>query len=863
MRAFHKQFGEGKILNEDENTIVIEFSKGIERLKKADVEIRETIEDKIEENKIDDTTRVIARTQAALIRSINETWGVFSVSSIDLLPHQLWVCNRVIKNNPIRYLIADDVGLGKTIEAGLILWPLLDSNRIKRFLILTPAGLVEQWQNRMFKMFDIRMEKYNSKDDNDNSSFWERHSNVVASISTLDKDHKDRIERLLSADPWDLVIVDEAHHLNAEEHGGGKTLSYRLIERMQEANKIYSLIFFTGTPHRGKDFGFWSLMKLLDADEFDPKKNYEDQYRFLPKYLIRNNKQNVTDMSGKKLFTDIHQNPGIFYYNKEETLFYDKMTEFIISGKTYANKKDGKEKTQVILVLIALQKIASSSIAAIRAALQTRVNTLNKEQKRSEILDDLDTDDKEETEEANDTSIALKRFSNEIEFKLMDDEISNLNILIDLADRVKEESRVKEIIKIIKTKYPTEPVLFFTEYKRTQALVMSALIAEFGESLVGFINGDECIKNVKQKDGSLKDYKQNRETTAEQFNKDRIKYLVSTEASGEGVDLQENCHILIHIDLPWNPMRLHQRVGRLSRYGQTKDVEVISMRNPDTIESHIWDLLQEKINRIKKMFSEAVDDPEDLMQLVLGMQDNKFYNNLYSKENGNNLKTWFDAQTQTFGDESVIKTVEKMIGNAARFNLVGLKDVPKLDLPDLEIFFKTTLELAQRRVNITDDRHFSFLTPESWQNEYGIRSRYDNLVFKRKVSNGETIGVGHKIFTKALDYALSFTDNVCVVNSPYNYYIYRIYDKITHQRGNIQCRYLILKYKNENEYEWINEETFYNILVEIKNKIKDTPEVIGNLPQDINDKIIIRLKDFTSIFREPGYELFICIWGIQ
>jgi len=862
MRAFHKQFGEGRIIKEDGNTVIIEFPNGIERLKKTDVETRETIEDKIEENKIDDTARVIAKTQAALIRAINETWGVFSVSSIDLLPHQLWVCNKVIRNNPIRYLIADDVGLGKTIEAGLILWPLLDSNRVKRFLILTPAGLVEQWQNRMFKMFDIRMEKYNSKDDKNESSFWDSHNNVVASISTLDRDHKERIKRLLSADPWDLVIVDEAHHLNAEERLG-KTLSYQLIEKMQEANKIYSLILFTGTPHRGKDFGFWSLMKLLDADEFDPKKDYEDQYKVLSKYLIRNNKQNVTDMSGKKLFTEIHQNPGIFHYNNEETLFYNKMTEFIVSGKAYANKKDGKEKTQITLVLIALQKIASSSIAAIRSALQTRVNTLNKEQEENKNIDDLSTDEKEETEEANETSIALKRFSNEIEFKLMDDEISNLNLLIDLADKVKEESRVKEIINIIKTKYPAEPVLFFTEYKRTQALVMSFLISEFGESSVGFINGDEFIKNVKLKDGSLKDYKQNRETTAYQFNKGKIKYLVSTEASGEGVDLQENCHILIHIDLPWNPMRLHQRVGRLSRYGQTKDVEVISMRNPDTIESHIWDLLQEKINRIKKMFAGAVDDPEDLMQLVLGMQDNNFYNTLYSNPDKNNLEKWFDAQTQTFGDESALETIEKMIGNAAKFNLTGLKDVPKLDLPDLEIFFKTSLELAQRRVNITEDRHFSFLTPENWQNEYGIKQRYENLVFRRKTSDGEIIGVGHKVFTKAIDFALSFTDNVCFTNSPYNYFVYRIYDKITHQRGNIQSRYLILKYQDEQKYEWLNEETFYKILFEFKNKTKDVSELKINLPNNIDGKINNKLKDFTSIFQEPGYELFACIWGNQ
>jgi ERCC4-related helicase len=861
MKAFHNDFGEGTILKDEGNTLVIEFTKGIQRFPRTEVEIRETLEDKIEKGLLGDSKKVIAKVQAALIRSINETWGVFSISSIDLLPHQLWVCNQALKKWPIRYMIADDVGLGKTIEAGLILWPLIASKKVNRLLVLTPASLAEQWQERLRKMFDIRLAIYTSEQDNDKTDFWGTHDRVVAKISTLQKDTENnhRHDRLLSSAPWDLVIVDEAHHLNVEEHNS-PTLSYQLIQKMQENSKINSCIFFTGTPHRGKDFGFWSLMKLLDNDIFDPKKNTDEQFQQLSNYLIRNNKQHAVDMKGNKLFTDIIQNPGIFTYTEEEREFYDKLTEFIISGKAYANTKDGRARQSVILVLIALQKIASSSVAAVKSALTTRVKSLEKKS------NDIENDNFEVRDEEDDALDALERSAKEINFKLMEEEIESLHELLSLADKVVEESRIKEIIQIIKQKYPNDSVLLFTEYKRTQALMLSALIAEWGEENVGFINGDERITGVKMKDGSIKNFDKNRETTADNFNKGRIKYLVSTEASGEGIDLQESCHVLIHIDLPWNPMRLHQRVGRLSRYGQKKDVEVVSMRNPDTVESRIWGLLQTKISSITNMFNQATDDPEDLMQLVLGMQDTTFYNNLFSEADNikkENLHTWFNAKTETLGNSSVIKTVEKLVGNAAKFNLAGLQDVPKLDLPDLEPFFQSSLELAQRRVTITENGFFSFITPDAWDTEYCIKPRYNDLVFKRKTSEGTTCGVGHIMFDKALDYAYTFQDSICAIDSSYKYFIYRIYDKITYQRGNIESKYLILKYSDEEKSEFISDETFFIETKNLKSSIRDISPIKLYVPEIVEHKVKEKILCFNSVFREPGYEMFACLWGIN
>src|SRR5262249_37009357 len=204
------------------------------------------------------------------IQSVNDTWGVFSRSRIELLPHQLWVCKRVLETWPTRWLVADDVGLGKTIEAGLILTPLLSSGRVRRLLILAPASLVEQWQVRLREMFDIRVSTYVAAADTDRSDYWNTQDKVIASAHTLRIDTSGRWDRLVESRPWDLVIVDEAHHLNVDEDRG-RTLSFELVERLQSRGRVDSMVLFTGTPHRGKDFGFLSLLRLLKPNEFDPR----------------------------------------------------------------------------------------------------------------------------------------------------------------------------------------------------------------------------------------------------------------------------------------------------------------------------------------------------------------------------------------------------------------------------------------------------------------------------------------------------------------------------------------------------------------------------------------------------------------
>jgi len=318
-RIIHTTFGTGKVLIDQGTTVVIQFDHGIEACEKSKISQVFTIEQTLEQGIWHPPLPVILRGLAATIDSLNDRWSVFSRSRVRLLPHQLWVCRKVLEHWPFHWLIADDVGLGKTIEAGLILWPLISRQVVQRVLILCPASLVDQWVMRLRSMFDLRFTAYTSAADTAKSGFWETHDQVVASLQTLRDDYRGRHERILSAPNWDLLIVDEAHHLNVNEQGGS-TLTFRLVQKIQDAQKIQSIIFFTGTPHRGKDYSFLALLKLLRPDIFkDLNKPLEIYLNDLRNVIIRNNKQNVTDLQGNLLFRGVKTQVITYYYSPDNT----------------------------------------------------------------------------------------------------------------------------------------------------------------------------------------------------------------------------------------------------------------------------------------------------------------------------------------------------------------------------------------------------------------------------------------------------------------------------------------------------------------------------------------------------------------
>ncbi|MCZ2344496.1 MAG: DEAD/DEAH box helicase family protein [Bacteroidales bacterium] len=792
-RVKHDKFGIGEVRYNDHETVGVRFEHGVEECLAKDLKPLTSFTTTLSYPDLDPPAEVIARALGDAIRSVNDAWGVFSRSRIALLPHQLWVCRQVNRDRPARWLVADDVGLGKTIEAGLILMPLISSGEVRRLLVLCPASLVEQWQFRLRTMFDIRLTAYLPEADTPRADFWNTQNQVVASVQTLRADNRGRHQRLEEADPWDMVIVDEAHHLNVDEQAG-PTLGYTLVDKLSKAERIRSMVFFSGTPHRGKDHGFLALLKLLRPDLFDTRRSLREQLENLPQVMIRNNKQQVTDLAGNRLFHEPLVHSETYAYSPAESAFYRMLSEFILTGKTYANSLGQKQGRAVMLVLIAMQKLASSSVAAIRRAILGRLGrTIVGRDELQKIHEQLDKYRKEA--DGNDDEINTleeREVAISHQLKLMDDELPRLKELLAAADAVTEETKIHKILELVDGPFAGRSVLFFTEYKATQSLLLSRLLQQFGPDSATFINGDERAEEVDDGTGP-RTWPESRERAAERFTTGEVRFLVSTEAGGEGIDLQANCFSLIHVDLPWNPMRLHQRVGRLNRYGQTRRVEVFTVRNPDTVEARIWNHLNTKIERITTALQQVMADPEDVLQLVLGMASPSLFRELFATANEvkpEAFDQWFDSRTATLGGQDALTAARSLGMHVTRFDFQRASQlVPRIDLPELEPFFRLMLQINKRK--ITDFNGLGFLTPEEWSKQPGILKKYEQMVFDRTAKNGDKVlGAGHKLVDQAIAQARGQTASVGAIPAewlPHPLAVFRITDRVTSGGGVVRA----------------------------------------------------------------------------
>ena len=844
--VFHKLYGQCTVRFVDGETAIIRTPEGeLAECRISDLSVIRTVWD---DKDGFSSLKTLLRVQSGIISSINNTWGLFSRTVIKLLPHQLWVCNRVMRKWPARMLIADDVGLGKTIEAGLILLSAIKSGRADRILIITPASLTYQWQQRMSELFGLSFDVYQTYGTDKRSNQFSK-KQLIASISSLKINKNGRHDELLSSDKWDLVIVDEAHHAGVSPRGA--TLGYNLIHKMDEAGKIDSLLFFTATPHQGMENSFWKLMELLDNDAFSSNKSDNEKYKLLPEFMIRNNKSMVTDMNGNKLFKKIKQHPAEYEYTEKEAFFYRKMTEYIENGFAYAASLDERMGGQIILVLIALQKIASSSIAAIRNALRNRLRALEngelEKRKQIKFLDEFSPEDEN-------SEIMAKNA-----LMLMVNEKIYIKELISLASEIKEESRILRIMELIEEIYSDEAILFFTEYKATQALMIEALRNRYGYESVSFINGDESLiingsrENVRREDAMKK------------FNSGEIKYLVSTEASGEGVDLQHRCHVLIHVDLPWNPTRLHQRIGRIYRLGQDKDVDVVSLRNPKTIEGMIWEKLDTKLDVINKTFGYVMDNPEDMKMLVLGIQSPSSYERMFSEGtrlNPDSLDKWFDKETMKFGNRSAYETIQAIEGNAARFDLSCLNEIPKFQLDMLKSFFEKAVEINGKKPRYNEHGNLTFSVPDEWLPSKGkgislMKFSKVDYSFSREFGRVKQLcAVGDALFDSALSQARSFEDNFALIDGKSDYVIFRIYERITTEKG--LSSYAFVGYKlSDGISEIVKETELFELLEEALKKNYPKTEYFHNRFEIISkDEVEELRKRSIKDYKRLGVEYF-------
>ncbi len=535
-----------------------------------------------------------------------------SISRVDPLPHQLEaVYDYLLKLARVRFLLADDAGAGKTIMAGLLLRELKLRGLGQRTLIVCPANLTFQWQRELREKFDEQfiVLKGDAIREQFGINQWLQNRQVITS---LDLAKRDTILPGLQQVHWDVVIVDEAHRMSWSPPAR-KTARYALGELLRD--HCDHLLMLTATPHKGDPGNFSLFLQLLDEDAYADVKSIRQAIvqRSAPFYLRRTKEAMVYfperqpdgSWKARKLFTKRDTRTADFTIDNEELRLYRDVTAFVKEQSRKAAAKGDDPRARAVGFLMALyQRRLASSAYAIRHSLENRARRLMENLKRAQEIAltaprDLPTEEElEEMEEAERERLegvlaAITVAQNPAQVR---EEIARLEQLAEQARNLEEaeaEAKLAKLRTVLREQgffdNPTERLLIFTEFKDTLDYLVEKLTT-WGFK-VGFIHGG-------MRPGS-RDEKGTRLYTEQQFREGAIQILVATEAAGEGINLQ-CCHILFNYDIPWNPNRLEQRMGRIHRYGQTSDCLIFNFVATNTVEGRILDKLLEKLDEIRK-----------------------------------------------------------------------------------------------------------------------------------------------------------------------------------------------------------------------------------------------------------------------
>ncbi|HBO4954614.1 DEAD/DEAH box helicase [Pseudomonas aeruginosa] len=517
------------------------------------------------------------RMLAHAIKVWNENTGALSHLEIEPLPHQIHLVHHIIASGNYNWLIADDVGLGKTIETGMLLHALRQRDLIKRILLVTPAGLTKQWQEELYHKFKIEdFEIYGEDFFINEPRQWKMHDCVIGSMDRLKQEG--HLESLLQAEPWDLVIFDEGHRLSRRQYGQKLDSSERYDLAKSLRSQTEHMLLLSATPHQGMQDKFVALLELLRPERRTDLMALNIKPEILHDMVFRNHKADVTDAEGNFIFqgkiTSALQVPS-----SKESIEFDKTLQDYLRKGYDAGEALGRTGNAIGFVMTVYRKLAASSAAAIHRALCNRLQRLL-DGEANGLSDEEPRDQRYLGEwEEQFTSDAREFFAGEVQ--LLKDLIAEAAAL--KANDLKLKLFIEDIIGKIHAANADEKVLIFTEYRTTQNYLREALADHYGSDQVELINGSmqhaerrEAIKRFEEQGG----------------------FLISTEAGGEGINLQSKCHVMVNYDLPWNPMRLVQRIGRLYRYGQKKKVVVFNIQQTDSLDQNIVDLMYERIDSV-------------------------------------------------------------------------------------------------------------------------------------------------------------------------------------------------------------------------------------------------------------------------
>lgn len=543
-------------------------------------------------------------------------------SSLIPLPHQVLVLEKVMQSMQNRFLLADEVGMGKTIETGLILKELKLRGEIKRILVIVPKSSMLQWQselkehfNEVFHLYDSDMitsmaRTFSNINADEEYNFWTQHNQIIVSTDALkpldkrqgwtkerlDEYNKYRIEAVLDAD-FDLVVIDEAHKM-----GGASSTVSRYVLAQELCNTVANVLLLSATPHRGKSDHFRRILQLLDPDAFAGEGLPEIEE--LEPYVIRTEKRLAVDYDGNKLFNErqTHRFDVMLDINKHQRQMqlYQSVTEYVRKGFNQAKRNNNTAKG---LIMILFQRLVSSSTAAILSAMQGRLERLR-------YGDDNDLDnyqDELDSGEYEYDDLVDFNGKNGNSDSLVDEEQILTNLIEEAKACLQNETDAKAeaLLKLYKTLQleqdnPVLKIIVFTEFRSTQKM-LKGILEKKGYTCAA-INGSQDLDERKR---------------ALTLFKEEAQILIATDAAGESLNMQF-CHIVFNYDLPWNPMMIEQRIGRVDRIGQRNTVQAFNMLTNNSVDLRVYEVIHEKLNSILNQL--GIDKTSDVLDSTIEMK---------------------------------------------------------------------------------------------------------------------------------------------------------------------------------------------------------------------------------------------------
>jgi superfamily II DNA or RNA helicase len=724
------------------------------------------------------------------------------VSQIDPLPHQLdAVYNYLLKVPRIRFLLADDPGAGKTIMAGLLVKELQNRGVLERVLVIAPANLTKQWQDEMRDRFGldfsvIRREHISATPGSD---LWLRNPRAVMSV---DFAKREEVKATFEGVRWDLVIVDEAHKMAAYQYSDrvGKTQAYQLGE-MLSRNHTDHLLLMTATPHRGNPDNFRLLLSLLDPDMFQSNDDLAGllRQRQMPIFL-RRLKEHMVDFENKPLFPPRDVQTIRYELTGVERDLYNAVTDYVSLRFQRAEQiHDDQVRRNVGLALSVLQRRLASSLRAIRISLQRREEKLRNQRGllqsmavqpivQSFIFDDEDLDDEErwnQEDEALGVTSAVRSVQE------MDLEIQEVHNLVELALRAEAEAETQD----------SERKLNQLRDVLTDPLGNSQSLWDTSEKLLVFTENRDTLNYLRERFqawgfrvaeiyGGM-DQKQ-REAAQKYFKDPKgAQIMVATEAAGEGINLQF-CRLMVNYDIPWNPNRLEQRMGRIHRYGQKFSVRIFNLVANDTREGDVLDSVLDKLEQMRTDL--GVENVYDIIGDLLTSTDlaNLVQQAIKDSQSLDQIReavaTTVDANEQRRKMQAAL--VESLVSDmlspdalAQIHDQVRTANEQRLVPEYVERFVVSAFRLLARDNNLRADIRLRANDPGVWQIEnvpsfirsaapagYSIPPTYPQIIFTKAMRedypNAAFVVPGHPLFDALLllvrdKYGKFLTEGAC------------------------------------------------------------------------------------------------------